>query len=68
MLSAGISNVLASRGNSCRFLEGVGEVLMGCVPMDVVCGPDVLTRGDVVPVRTAAGAVVLSKTTFLCAA
>ena len=24
--------------------------------------------GDVVPVRTAAGAVVLSKTTFLCAA
>ena len=38
MLSAGMSNVLASKGKSCRFLEGVGKVLLGCVPMDVVDG------------------------------
>ena len=31
-------------------------------------GPGGTEGGDVVPVRTAAGAVVLSKTTFLCAA
>ena len=38
MLSAGMSSVLASKGKSCRFLEGVGKVLLGCVPMDVVDG------------------------------
>ena len=38
MLSAGMSNVLASGCKTCRFLEGVGKVLLGCVPMDVVDG------------------------------
>ena len=38
MLSAGMSSVLASKGNLCRFLKGVGEVLLDCVPTDVVDG------------------------------
>ena len=39
MLSAGIEIDLLGRGNSCRFLDRVGEVIVGCVPVGIVCGP-----------------------------